>query len=79
MRYAWQIDRELDLEKDDGCLNQAVMLLNGKHNFEWLSKRQQGETRNPILELELSIREIMVPPPLDGMMGCLFADSKKKW
>ena len=86
-RYAWQIDCELDLGKNDdgdnrnnkiGCMNQAAMLLNGKHNFEWLSVVQEGETRNPILELELRVKEIPLPPPFGDMFSYAVAGSPKR-
>ncbi len=75
-RYAWQIDPELDFNSDDntntlhedckgnferkGKLMQAMALINGKHNFEWLSAVERGEERDPIRTLELHVEEIPV-------------------
>lgn len=69
-RYAWQIDPPLSMNANsdtskgeygnvnDSSMMRAVALLNGRHNFEWLSVVEPGETRDPIRTLVLSVEEI---------------------
>lgn len=53
-RYAWQMDCHLDVDK----MQAAAELLSGRHNFSWLSVTQEGEQREPIRELSLTIERL---------------------
>jgi tRNA pseudouridine38-40 synthase len=53
-RYAWQVDRELDV----GRMVEAAELLSGRHNFEWLSVTQEGELRDPVRVLQLTVERV---------------------
>ena len=58
-RYVWHVDGVvLDITK----MKRAAALLSGRHNFEWMSLAQEGELRNPVRELHLSI-ELVDPGP----------------
>ena len=53
-RFAWQIDQCLDYES----MSSAVRLLNGTHNFQWLSVVEEGELRSPIRTLGLKLERM---------------------
>jgi tRNA pseudouridine(38-40) synthase len=50
-RYAWQIDSQLDYE----AMLKTAAVLNGKHNFRWMSKVDPGDMMDPIRDLTLTI------------------------
>jgi tRNA pseudouridine38-40 synthase len=53
-RFAWQLDQSLDIDS----MLCAARVLNGKHNFQWLSKVQKGELRSPIKTLGLTLEKM---------------------
>lgn len=53
-RYAWQLDSHLDVD----AMLDAVSLMNGRHNFGWMSVAEPGEPRNPVRDLKLSLEEL---------------------
>mmetsp|Transcript_11321 Transcript_11321/g.16869 ORF Transcript_11321/g.16869 Transcript_11321/m.16869 type:complete len:334 (-) Transcript_11321:335-1336(-) len=51
-RYCWQMtNQQLDFD----AMSHAVRIMNGKHNFEWISLVEKGEQRDPFRDLKLSI------------------------
>ena len=50
-RYTWQIDQTLDLDR----MMEAANLLSGRHDYSWLSVIQEGELRDPVRELHLTV------------------------
>jgi tRNA pseudouridine38-40 synthase len=53
-RYAWQMDRILDFER----MVQAAAVLSGEHNFRWMSVSQEGELRDPVRNLSLTVERV---------------------
>ena len=53
-RFAWQLDPLLEYD----AMADAVRMLNGTHNFRWLSVVEEGELRSPIRKLNLSFEKM---------------------
>lgn len=64
-RFAWQIDRELDFEK----MTIGATVLSGKHNFQWMSVSQEGEMRDPVRALVLTVETVSIGGPFQYSSG----------
>lgn len=53
-RFAWQIDPLLEYD----AMVDAARMLNGTHNFSWLSVVEEGELRSPIRNLILTLEKM---------------------
>mmetsp|Transcript_17025 Transcript_17025/g.25771 ORF Transcript_17025/g.25771 Transcript_17025/m.25771 type:complete len:323 (-) Transcript_17025:171-1139(-) len=54
-RYTWQMETMLDYPK----IQTVVSMLNGRHNFGWLSKVLPGDALDPIRTLTLEVKKIL--------------------
>lgn len=60
-RYVWHVNRSLDVDN----MIDAASLLSGEHNFQWISVSQEGELRDPVRVLQLTVETIDPGPFFD--------------
>lgn len=53
VRYAWQLEEDLETTE----MIRASKLLEGEHDFQWLSIFEVGEERSSVRKLKLSVKE----------------------